>query len=362
MIADRVMNFNAGPAALPEEVLLQARDDILNWQGMGCGILEVGHRSHAFMSLLEESTARLKTLLQIPEGFAVLWLGMPARMHFSALPLNLLKRQDKAAYIVSGQWSELAFIEANRLCPAASYCAASNQETGFKAAPADICQLKDNTKYLYFTANETVHGIRYVPPAPITVPLVADMTSCLLTEAIDFNAYACIFAGAQKNIANAGLSVVIIREDMLNEPAATTLPLTLDYRTHLAQHSLYATPPTFNIYLANLMLKWLEKAGGVAHFSALAQAKADCLYRAIDASTMFQAWVEQDVRSRLNVCFTSGHEATDAAFLTFAASRGLMGLKGHRVLGGLRASLYNAVTMTAVERLVSCLQEFEQSS
>ncbi|NDH08295.1 MAG: 3-phosphoserine/phosphohydroxythreonine transaminase [Gammaproteobacteria bacterium] len=361
MISGRGINFNAGPAALPEEILLQAKDDILNWQGLGCGILEVGHRSNAFMSLLEETSALLKSILQIPAGFEVLWLGMPARMHFSAIPLNFLHKQDMAAYIVSGLWSDMALLEAKRMSPEASYCFASTKEAGFKNAPSYHDQLKDHTKYLYYTPNETVHGVSCQPPAT-SVPLVADMTSCILSEAIDFKPYACIFAGAQKNIANAGLSIAIIRQDFLNEAPASILPLTLDYRTHLAQHSLYVTPPTFNIYIANLMLKWLEKAGGISHFSALTQAKAHCLYDAIDASTMFQACVEKDARSPINVCFTSGADTTDAAFLEFAESRGLMGLKGHRALGGLRASLYNAVTMSAVESLVSCLQEFEKLS
>jgi len=359
MMIERGLNFNAGPAALPEEVLLQAREDMLNWQGLGCGILEVGHRTPAFITLLEETTSLLKSILAIPKGFEVLWLGMPARMHFSAIPLNFLKDADKAGYVVSGMWSDMAFIEAKRMFPKGSYCVASAKESDFKDRPFEH-QIENNTKYLYFTPNETVHGIMYSPPAEINVPLVADMTSCILSESIDFSRYACIFAGAQKNIANAGLSVLIVRQDFLNDGVTSILPLTLDYRTHVKHHSLYVTPPTFNIYLANLMLKWLEKAGGLSYFENLTQAKARCLYDAIDASSLFYGLVEKNARSLINVCFTTGSDVRDAAFLDFADSQGLLGLKGHRAVGGLRASLYNAVSMFGVECLVNCLQEFEK--
>jgi phosphoserine aminotransferase len=360
MMLERCYNFNAGPAALPEEILLQAKEDILNWQGLGCGILEIGHRTNVFMDLLEETTALFKSILDIPKGFEVLWLGLPARMHFSAIPMNFLKEQEKAAYVVSGMWSEMAFAEAKRLFPDASYCAASTKENGFKNKPS-ACHVKHNTKYLYFTPNETVHGVAYSPSEDIKLPLVADMTSCILSETIDFKRYACIFAGAQKNIANAGLSVVIVREDFLEHLPSPALPLTIDYRTHVQHDSLYVTPPTFNIYLANLMLKWLQNAGGLSYFANLTQAKAKFLYDAIDSSTLFQTFVEKDARSPINVCFTTGTEGRDSAFQEFAKSRGLLGLKGHRAVGGVRASLYNAVSMTAVESLVNCLQEFENS-
>lgn len=360
MTIGRVFNFNAGPATLPEEILLQAQLDLLNWQGQGCGILEVGHRSTAFIHLLEETTSLLKSILSIPQGFEVLWLGLPARMHFSAIPMNFLTKHDKAGYVLSGMWSDMAFKEAKRLFPNTIYCAASVQNTSFKSNTANLC-LEEESKYLYFTPNETVNGVKYIPSEQINIPLVADMTSSILSEAVDFSRYACVFAGAQKNIANAGLSVVIVRQDFLATPPSSILPLTLDYRTHVQHHSLYVTPPTFNIYVANLMLKWLEKSGGLSYFSNLTQAKSQYLYDTIDASSVFHSLVEKDVRSAINVCFTTGQDDKDAAFLEFAQARGLLGLKGHRAVGGLRASLYNAVSMSAVESLVSCLQEFEKN-
>jgi phosphoserine aminotransferase len=358
---ERGINFSAGPAAMPEAILQQAKEDILNWQSLGCGILEIGHRTDAFMTLLEETTALFKAALNVPDNFSILWLGIPTRMHFSAIPMNFLKPDEKAAYVLTGMWSEMAFNEAKRLYPNASDCIASGKAESYKGLPL-FEKRCDAAKYLYFTPNETVHGVRFYPSREMRTPWIADMTSCILAETIDFESYACIFAGAQKNLANAGLSVMLIRDDFLQQDAASTLPLTLDYRTHVKHNSLYVTPPTFNIYLANLTLKWLKQAGGVAYFETLNQTKALRLYEALDVSSIFQVMVDRNARSNMNVCFTSGREDLDDAFIKYAKSCGLMGLKGHRAVGGLRASLYNAISLADVDSLIACLQAFEQKA
>jgi phosphoserine aminotransferase len=348
--------FGAGPAMLPDEILLQTQQDLMNWNDTGVSILEVGHRTEAFMQLLAETETLMRQILNIPEQFAVLFLGGSARLQFGAIPENILEKHQKAAYIVTGTWSELAFEEAQKLYPEKSYCIASSKHQNFTDIPDDFEKIQENTQYLYFCPNETIHGVRFTPPPALNhLPWVADMTSCIFSEPVDFQRYGLIFAGAQKNIANAGMTIVIIRKDWLEATPESTIPTMMDFRVHAKHQSLYATPPTFNCYLANLMMKWIIKQGGVQKLYEVNQLKAQTLYAFLDASEDYHAMVAPRARSLMNVCFTTQDEIKDTALLEQANQEALYGLKGHRVLGGLRASLYNAMPLAGVEELIHFL-------
>lgn len=350
--------FGAGPAMLPEEILLQAQQDLLNWNGHGLSILEIGHRTETFMNLMKDTEARVRNLLHIPSEYAVLFLGGSARLQFGAIPLNVLKADERLAYIITGAWSKMAFAEGQKLFQEKAYLLGSSENLQFTDIPENLGHLESNTCYIYFCLNETIHGVRYQPPKALEeLPWVADMTSCLFSEPIDIKRYGLIFAGAQKNIANAGMTLVIVRKDWLEHPPGHLMPTMLDLRTHLAHESLYATPPTFNCYLANLMMKWIEKQGGVQTLNAINQQKAKMLYDFLDTSSQYKAMVAPRARSMMNVCFTAGDEQKDAELLEKADKNGLYGLKGHKVLGGLRASLYNAMPLEGVEALISFLKD-----
>lgn len=349
--------FGAGPAMLPEEILREAQQDLLNWNGQGVSILEVGHRTVSFMHLMKDTEERVRNILDIPSDYAVLFLGGSARLQFGAIPLNILQAGEKAAYIITGTWSKMAFSEAQKLMPNSTYCIASSEPLRFTDIPERLEKIESQTRYVYFCPNETIHGVRYQPPKTFEeLPWVADMTSCLFSEPIDIKRYGLIFAGAQKNIANAGMTLVIVRKDWLENPPVHLLPTMMDLRTHLAHDSLYATPPTFNCYLANLMMKWIEKQGGVRTLNIMNQHKARMLYDFLDDSNHYKAMVAHQARSIMNVCFTTGDEHKDAKLLEKADKNGLYGLKGHKVLGGLRASLYNAMPLAGVETLISFLK------
>lgn len=345
---------------LPESVLLEAQAELLDWQGLGVSVMEIGHRTPEFQALMASLEADFRALLSIPSDYHVLFLGGAARTQFSMVPMNLLHRGQCAGYLVSGAWSLLAYNEASRLSEA--YCVASTESQGFVACPTfDERHLKANTAYLYYTPNETINGVRFgnTPWVP-GIPLVADMTSSLLSEPLRVTDFGLIFAGTQKNIGIAGLTVVIIHSDLLTQATASALPIMMDYRTHVTHQSLYATPPTFSCYMASKMLQWIKKEGGVDALYETNCRKASRLYQYIDTSTFYHCAVVKEARSLVNVCFSLIKKELEPVFLALAKQRGLYALNGHRTVGGLRASLYNAMPMEGVEALVTFMHEFAE--
>lgn len=354
----RIYNFGAGPAMLPEPILKEAQEEFLNWRNLGVSILEVGHRTPDFIELLEHAEHSLRRLLSIPQNYQVLFLGGAARTQFAMIPMNFVHPEEQSAYLISGIWSHMAFQEAQILKRA--YCLANEESTGYTSIPDEKkWPLQEKTAYVYYTPNETVNGVRfpYVPKTG-TVPLIADMTSCLLTEPIDITQYGLIFAGAQKNIANAGLTIVIVRDDLLKKVPMPSIPTMLNYKTQAEHHSLYATPPVFNCYLAAKMFDWVHSEGGVEAFFERTCLKAAKLYQYLDASDFYTTDVAREARSLVNVCFSIKNKALIEQFITKAEERGLYALKGHRLVGGLRASLYNAMPLAGVTALVDFMSEF----
>ncbi len=353
----RAHNFSAGPAALPEEVLREAREELLEWGGERASVLEVSHRGKAFVRLAEESEATLRRILAIPEDYAVLFLQGGATLHFALIPMNLAA-DAPADYVVTGHWSEKAHKEGTRLCRAA--VAASARDSRFTRIPdAADWRLRADAAYVHIAGNETIHGVEFHdPPDTGAVPLVADMSSTLLSRPLEVRRFGLIYAGAQKNIGPAGLVVLIVRRDLL-ERCPESLPDILSYRRHAEEASMLNTPPTFAWYLAGKVFAWIEREGGLPEMARRNRRKAELLYRAIDGSGGFyRNPVEAPFRSWMNVPFTLADPALEAAFLREAEAAGLMNLKGHRAVGGMRASLYNAVTLAAVEALVDFMGDF----
>ena len=355
----RKFNFCAGPAALPEAVLLQAQQEMLDWQGRGLSIMEMSHRSSEMMSVAAEAENDLRDLLHIPENYKVLFLQGGASMQFSAVPLNLLPVDGKADYLITGQWSKKAHEEAARLGEA--HVVATSKGSNFSTIPAqENWQLNKNAAYLHYTPNETIGGVEFHwTPEVDGVPLVADMSSTILSRPIDVSQFGVIYAGAQKNIGPAGLAIVIVREDLLGRSRAD-IPKMLDWKTAADNDSMYNTPPTYSWYLAGLVFKWLKAQGGVEGIAKINQRKAEKLYSYIDNSGFYKNPVELQSRSWMNVPFTLPNESLDKPFLQEAEDAGLLNLKGHRSVGGMRASLYNAISEEAVDALIAHMQHFAQ--
>ena len=346
---------------LSRAVLEQAQEELLDWQDTGMSVMEIGHRTDEFKALLLSAENALRTLLNIPDAWQVLFLAGAARTQFAMIPMNFIRQGQSAGYLVTGVWSSLAFEEAKRLKNA--YCIASSEKQSWLSVPPESdWMISDESAYMYYTPNETINGIRCgTRPKKTGVPLVADMTSCLLTEPIDVTDYDLIFAGAQKNIANAGLTVVIVRKSWLETIQDDSLPTMLDYRTHASSHSLYATPPTFNCYIALHMFQWMLSQGGVAGLYEKNRQKANLLYECIDASSLYQCLVAPEDRSLVNVCFKLPTPGLEDLFIEKAKSRGLLALRGHRLTGGLRASMYNSMPLEGVLQLISFMREFEKT-
>lgn len=347
---------------LPEPVMQEAHAEWFDWQQQGMSVVEIGHRTPIFMAMLAEAEASLRNLLTIPDHYHVLFLGGAARTQFAMVPMNLLSHQQKGGYLVSGIWSEMAFEEASRLKRA--YCIASSATNNFKNAPQPLeWQIQDDTAYVYYTSNETINGVRFpqVPQFGPDLPLVVDMTSSLLSEPLTISEYGLIFAGAQKNIAPAGLTVVIVRSDLLEHVPDLPIPTMLDYRVHAANHSLYATPPSFNCYMAWKMFQWLQEEGGVDVMHRRNQRKAAKLYDYIDASSFYHCAIEPSSRSIMNVCFSLSSPELEAEFVEQSTHAGLYALKGHKRIGGLRASLYNAMPMAGVDALLNFMADFAKA-
>ncbi|MCP1315434.1 3-phosphoserine/phosphohydroxythreonine transaminase [Halomonas sp. 707D7] len=362
----RHYNFCAGPAALPDAVLARAQREMLDFEGRGLSVMEMSHRSDEFVGIAKKAEATLRRLMGIPEQYRVLFLQGGASMQFAMLPMNLLGRGGRANFIQTGIWGKKALAEARHLgfdC----HVAGESESNGHVEVPArESLQVSDDAAYLHYTANETIGGLEfdYVPTLAradgADVPLVCDMSSSILSGPIDVTDFGVIYAGAQKNIGPAGLTLVIVREDLIGHALART-PTLFDYQALAEAESMVNTPPTYAWYLSGLVFDWLEnEMGGLSAIDALNQRKADKLYRAIDDSDFYSNPIARHNRSRMNVPFVLADSALDKAFLSEAEAAGLLNLKGHRSVGGMRASLYNAVPEAAVDALIAFMHDFEQ--
>jgi len=355
-----IYNFSAGPAVLPKEVLQQAQAEMLDWHGSGMSVMEMSHRGKEFMGIAAEAEADLRELMGIPANYKVLFLQGGASQQFAMIPMNLLRGKASADYLNTGEWSKKAISEAKKY--GAVNVVATSADKNFSYVP-DFADWKCDLEaaYLHFTPNETIGGVEFswLPEAG-SVPLVADMSSCILSRPIDVSKYGLIYAGAQKNIGPAGLTIVIVREDLVGNVVAGT-PTMLDYKTHADNDSMYNTPPTYAIYMAGLTFQWLKRQGGIAAMEAANATKAELLYRTIDASSLYFNKVHKDCRSRMNVPFFLRDESHNEAFLSGAKEAGLLQLKGHKSVGGMRASIYNAMPLAGVQALCAYLQEFERT-
>jgi phosphoserine aminotransferase len=354
----RAFNFSPGPAVLPLEVLEQARDELLDWQRSGMSVMEISHRSKPFLQVAAEAEADLRELLSIPSNFKVLFMQGGASAQFSLVPMNLSAAAASVDYINTGHWSHKAIEEAERYSKVHIAADAGGQYQ--HVPPPDELHFSRGAAYVHYTPNETISGVEfsYVPDSG-AVPLVADMSSSILSRPIDVAKFGLIYAGAQKNIGPSGLVVVIVREDLIGRARAET-PHVFNYRAVSDNQSLLNTPPTFAWYMAGLVFKWLKARGGVSAMGERNKLKAATLYSAIDASQLYKNSVAKDSRSWMNVTFTLANPELDAVFLAAAAEAGLHGLKGHRIVGGMRASLYNAMPLSGVERLIAFMREFER--
>jgi phosphoserine aminotransferase len=355
----RVFNFSAGPAMLPEEVLRQARDEMLDWHGSGMCVAEMSHRGKEFLSIAEQAEADLRELLAVPDGYKVLFLQGGASSQFAMVPMNLLRGTDKADYLNTGSWSKKAIAEARRFCDV--NVAASTEDTKFTRAPAQTeLALSADAAFIHYTPNETIQGVEF-PYVPQTGgrPLAADMSSTILSRPIDVSRYGVMYAGAQKNVGPAGLTIVIVQEELIGRTIPGT-PTMFDYRTHADAGSMYNTPPAYAWYLGGLVFQWIKRLGGLEAMAAINERKARTLYRAIDASGLYSNPVEPSCRSWMNVPFTLASPGLDVTFLTEAKKNGLVALQGHRSVGGMRASIYNAMPEEGVQALTAFMKEFER--
>ena len=354
----RVWNFSAGPAALPEEVLRQAQEELLDWHGAGCSVMEMSHRGKEFTGIIEQAEADLRELMGIPAGYKVLFLQGGATQQFAQIPMNLLAGRS-ADYIVTGSWSKKALKEAQRIGNVR--CAATTESSGFTRLPrADEIQLDPFAAYLHLCTNETIHGVE-IPAERIAdagVPLVIDMSSHILSRPVPVEKFGLIYAGAQKNIGPSGLTLVIVRDELLGM-APLTIPSVMDYAVMAENGSMLNTPPTYGIYMAGLVFQWLKRQGGLQGIAAVNAEKSRILYACIDNSAGFYANpVDPACRSRMNVPFTLANPVLDAAFLAESKAVGLVSLKGHKSVGGMRASIYNAVSLEGVQVLVDFMNDF----
>ena len=352
------INFSAGPAMLPREVLARAADEMLDWQGSGMSVMEMSHRGKEFIAIADQAEKDLRELLAIPPQYKVLFLQGGGSLQFAQIPMNLLHGKGKADYVLTGEWSKKAIKEAQAQCDV--QIAASSEDRNFTYAPAQQSwKLRDGAAYVHYCSNETIGGVEFQwIPDTGKVPLVADASSHILSRPLDVNRFGLIYAGAQKNIGPAGLTIVIVREDLIGKSAAAT-PSVMDYKQQADADSMLNTPPTYAIYVAGLVFKWLKSIGGLREMEKRNIAKAKLLYDFLDQSKFFGNPVEKSDRSRMNVPFTLADAKLDDAFLKGAQERGMVQLKGHRSVGGMRASIYNAMPIEGVQTLVTYMREFE---
>lgn len=354
----RVHNFSAGPAALPEPVLRQAAAEMLDWQGSGMSVMEMSHRGKHFMSIAAEAQGLLRELLAVPTNYKTLFMQGGALAENAIVPMNMLRGRKSADFIDTGEWSRKSIAEARRY--GGVNVAASSKDTNYTCIPErNTWQLDPEAAYVQICSNETIGGVEYhFTPDVGSVPLVADMSSSILSRPVDVSRYGLIYGGAQKNIGPAGLTIVIVREDLIGQALPCT-PTAFDYQVVADNDSMYNTPPTYGIYIAGLVFKWIKQQGGLAGMEAHNRTKAALLYDYLDSTAFYRAPVAKDCRSLMNVPFFLHDTALDDAFLKGTEARGLVQLKGHRVVGGMRASIYNAMPLSGVQALVSYMKEFE---
>ena len=354
----RKFNFSAGPAALPDEVLLEAQQNLSDWQGKGLSIMEMSHRSEEFVAVAEQAEQDLRDLMSIPDHYRVLFLQGGATSQFAMLPMNLLRGKTSADYINTGIWSKKAIAEAKHYCQV--NIAATTEADQFLRAPEQSeIKVNSGSAYLHYTSNETIGGVEFNYIPEVDLPLVVDMSSDILSRPLDVSRFGLIYAGAQKNIGPAGLTVVIVREDLLGQTVTGT-PTMYDYQVQAEGDSMHNTPPTFAWYLSGLVFQWLKRQGGVEAMAALNQRKASKLYSAIDQSGFFANPIAKNSRSIMNIPFTLADTSLEKTFLSEAEAAGLLNLQGHRSVGGMRASIYNAVPEAAVDALIAFMVDFEK--
>ena len=354
----RVYNFSAGPAVLPEEVLQEAADEMLDYRGTGMSVMEMSHRSKAYDTIIKEAEADLRELMNIPDNYKVLFLQGGASQQFAMIPMNLMKNR-VADYIVTGQWAKKAYQEAS-LYGKANKIASSEDKTFSYIPDCSDLPISEDADYVYICENNTIYGTKFKTlPNTKGNPLVADVSSCFLSEPVDVTKYGVIYGGVQKNIGPAGVVIVIIREDLITEDVLPGTPTMLRYKIHADADSLYNTPPAYGIYICGKVFKWLKKMGGLEAMKERNEKKAKILYDYLDESKLFKGTVRKEDRSLMNVPFITGNEELDAKFVKEAKEAGFENLKGHRTVGGMRASIYNAMPIEGVEKLVEFMKKFE---
>ncbi len=354
----RIYNFSAGPAMLPEEVLREAAEEMLDYQGCGMSVMEMSHRSEMFENILSEAEQDLRSLMSIPDNYKVLFLQGGAHLQFAMLPINLMKN-GAADYIITGHWAKRAYTEAKKFLKANAI--ASSEDKTFSYIPdcSDL-PISDDADYVYICENNTIYGTKFhTLPNTKGKTLVADVSSCFLSEPMDVSRYGVIYGGAQKNIGPAGVVVAIIREDLIPDELPDQVPTMLRFKTHVDGGSMYNTPPCYGIYICGKVFKWIKKQGGLEGMKAINEKKAAVLYNYLDSSKLFHGTVEKSSRSLMNVPFVTGDKDLDAKFIKEASAAGFENLKGHRSVGGMRASIYNAMPIEGVQALVNFMKKFE---
>lgn len=357
----RVYNFSAGPAVLPEEVLKEAAAEMLDYQGTGMSVMEMSHRSKAFETIINDAEADIRDLMGIPDNYKVLFLQGGAHLQFSMVPMNLMKNK-VADYIITGQWAKKAFKEAQKYGKANAI--ASSEDKTFSYIPdcSDL-PVSEDADYVYICENNTIYGTKFKTlPNTKGKTLVADVSSCFLSEPVDVTKYGIIYGGVQKNVGPAGVVIVIIREDLITEDVLPGTPTMCQYKTHSDAKSLYNTPPAYGIYICGKVFKWLKSKGGLQAMKEYNDKKAKILYDFLDESQLFKGTVVKEDRSLMNVPFVTGDADLDAKFIKEATAAGFVNLKGHRSVGGMRASIYNAMPIEGVEKLVAFMKEFEEAN
>ena len=360
MTEQSIYNFSPGPAMLPSAVLERAAKEMSNWQGLGLSVMEVSHRHPAFVELVLQTENLLRHLMAIPDNYRILFLHGGANTQFSMVPMNLLAQNKSANYLVTGRWSKGAYDEAQKYGDI--HLVASSKNDDYKTIPAvDSWRIDENAQYFYYTPNETFCGVEFPSMPDVSMPLVADMTSCILSRSYPIEKFGLIFASAQKNMGAAGVTTVIVREDLVVEPPSYT-PSMLDYRNHIAQHSLFNTAPSYAIYIMNLVLEDLAAKGGVSEIEKVNKLKAKMLYDMIDQSDFYTNSITPEYRSRMNVTFNLPSPELEALFVASAEENELVNLKGHKSVGGIRASIYNAMPVSGVEALINFMCQFEKEN
>ena len=357
----RIYNFSAGPAVLPEEVLKEAAAEMLDYNGTGMSVMEMSHRSKAYDAIIKEAEQDLRDLLNIPDNYKVLFVQGGASLVFASVPMNLMKNK-KAGYIITGQWAKKAYQEAKIYGEAVELASSADETFAYIPDCSDL-PITDDMDYVYICENNTIYGTKFwTLPDTKGKPLVADLSSCLLSEPVDVTKYGMIYGGVQKNIGPSGVQILIIREDLITDECLPGTPTMMKYKIHADNESLYNTPPTYGIYICGKVFKWIKKMGGLQAMKELNEKKAKILYDFLDESKLFKGTVRKEDRSLMNVPFVTGNDELDAKFVKEAKAEGLESLKGHRSVGGMRASIYNAMPIEGVEKLVAFMKKFEEEN